>query len=322
MMRLVICTASRLPRLWIGQAFTAAPPAALRCSSSTLAGNTEDTSAESISAENTSADEFVKQVVGKSDSLGTKDGEGKKPSSKAVKKAKSGNAFRRVEAVQSRTKDKKAEKPSSVVFTKVWIGNEKAQSLDDGVEESSSIVDKPPPTQSKDTNSASPLVRRHDVRSPEPWKLPSKLWPGKPAAVFPHRGLLTLRGLPLETTLRDIVLAIDHAARHRKASRRAALTADIVIRPSLDKSTDVDAVVEFMHPDGAKHFQKLAMKGEFKVRGVVPTASLDDPKDPANVSQASEGDEVIAQLSKVDRAEYFASPQKRKVVRRTHLIYN
>lgn len=321
-MRLAICAVSRLPRPWVGQAFTAAPPAALRYSSNTPAGLTEDISAESTSAQSISTDDFVKQVVGTTDSPGTRDGELEKSSSNVAKKASSRSVFRKVKGVPPRTKNKKAKRPG--VFRKVPTGDaSKEVQLEDGETEGpSSIVGRSPPTKSVITNTAFPLIRKATVESAEPYKLPTKLWPEKPATVFPRRGLLTLRGLPLETTLRDIILAIDHAARNGKVSRRAALTADIVIKPSLDKSTDVDAVVDFRHPDGAKHFQDLAMKGEFRVCGVVPTASLDDPQDPSKVPHASEGDEVIAQLSKVDRAEYFTSPEQRKIVRRTHLVYN
>ncbi|KAG8170258.1 hypothetical protein KVR01_001003 [Diaporthe batatas] len=329
-MRLVICAASRLSRPGIGQAFTAAPPATLRYSSNASAGNTDSisaeiTSAESTTAESTTADEFVKQVIGTPAVLATGNSKGKKSSSNVAKEANPQNVFR-VVAEPPRSIRKQAEGPSSGAVRKVQMKKifRKVMLDDKEPENPSSIVDKPLPMQSNDTKTASPLIRKAPVHGTQPWRLPSKLWPEKPAAVISRRGLLILRGLPLETTLRDIILAIDHAARNRQVSRLEALVADIAIKTSVDKSTEVDAVVEFKHPDSAMRFRGLVSKGEFRVRGVLPTgpASFYNPKDPSKLPQAFEGDGIIARLSKVDRAEYFTSPEQRKIVRRTHLIYN
>ncbi|POS75273.1 hypothetical protein DHEL01_v206330 [Diaporthe helianthi] len=373
MMRLAVCTATRLPRPWIGRPFTAAPAATLRYSSNTYAGNTdtlgestlgestlgestsaESTSAESIlgqstsaestlgqstsagstsagststgsiSAENTSADEFVKQVVGTANRPGTRNGEDKKLSSNKVRKVvvpgsvvrrvKLDSVVRKVLVPPPRPRDEEAKRLSSGTFRKVQSGGQ--------AEEPSSIVERSPPTQSKDTKAASFLIRRHVVSSARPWKLPAKMWPAQPAAVFPRRRVLTIYKLPLETTIRDIILAIDNAARQRKVTRGEALTKDIVLKSSLGDSTTIDAVVDFRHPDGAKNFHVLARKGEFKVRGAVPEVSLDDLEHPSAVPPPSGGEEVIAQLSKIDRAEYFTLPERRKIVRRTHLMYN
>lgn len=192
------------------------------------------------------------------------------------------------------TRDDDAKKPSSIVIRK--------------------ITTRPHASHIK--------IKRHGVGAPKPWKLPAKTWTEKPLTVFSRRRTLNLRRLPLATTIKDIILSIDNTVREHKVARRAALTADIVIRPGSDSSEEVDAVVDFLHPDGAQAFRDLAVHRKFKVHGVVPEVSLDDPRDPSEIPQPSGGDEVVAQLSKEDRAEYFTSPKLRKVVRRTHLIYN
>jgi hypothetical protein len=200
------------------------------------------------------------------------------------------------------TRDDDAKKPSSVVVRK--------------------IQSRPQPSHIKTKRAYSSLLKRVGVGRPPPWKLPAKLWPEKPSTVYSRRRALNLRGLPLATTIKDIVLSIDNAAREHKGVRRASLTADIVIRPGSDSSKEVDAVVDFLHPDGAQVFRDLAVQGKFKVCGVVPEVSMDYPRDPSKIPQPSGGDDIIAQLSKLDRAEYFSSPELRKIVRRTHLIYN
>lgn len=270
MMRLAICTGSRLPRPWIGQAFTAAPSSAGRYSSST------------------SADEFVKQHVGTDNSPRTTDHDSRKPSSFLAIRKIAGPPYHK--------------------------GSREKRAL-------TSLVHASPIKIKRIKN---PLVRKDGVNSPKPWKLPAQRWTEKPLAVFSRRRALNLRRLPLATTIKDIILSIDDAVREHKVAGRSALTADIVIKPRSDGSNEVDAVVDFLHPDGAQLFRDLAVHRKFKVQGVVPEVSLDDPRDPSQVPhlQPSGEDEGIAQLSKTDRAEYFTSPELRKIARRTPLIYN
>lgn len=281
MMRLAICTGSRLPRPWIGQAFTAAPSSAGRYSSST-------------SAKNTSADEFVKQHVGTDNSPRKIDDGSRKPSSFL--------AIRRV---------------NSLVIRKI-----RGSPLQEGSNEKRALTSLVHASPIKIKRVKKPLVRREGVDDPKPWKLPAQKWAEKPLTVFSRRRALNLRRLPLATTTKDIILSIDNAVREHKVARRSALTADIVIRPGSDSSKEVDAVVDFLHPDGAQLFRDLAVHQKFKVHGVVPEVFLDEPRDPSQVPQPSGEDEAIAQLSKIDRAEYFTSPELRKITRRTHLIYN
>lgn len=284
MMRLAICTGSRLPRLWISQAFTAAPSSAGRYSSST-------------SAENISADEFVKQKVGTDNSPRSIDNDSRKPSSFL--------AIRKIKGAPSIKIRKKEVAP-------YHEGSREKRAL-------TSLVHASP---IKIKKIKKPLVRREGVNSPKLWKLPAQTWTEKPLTVFSRRRALNLRRLPLATTIKDIILSIDNAVREHKIAQRSALTADIVIRPGSDSSEEVDAVVDFLHPDGAQLFRDLAVHRKFKVQGVVPEVSLDHPRDPSQIPQPSGEDEPVAQLSKIDRAEYYTSPELRKITRRTHLIYN
>jgi hypothetical protein len=170
-----------------------------------------------------------------------------------------------------------------------------------------------------------PLIRKQTVK-PKPYNTPAWNWPEKPVNVFLRQRVLILRGLPLATTLQAIILSIDKAIHNHQVLGRpgTARIADIVIRPGTDSSKEVEAVIEFIQADGARILRDLAVKKQFKVLGVVPDASLDEPREPTEVPQphASGGDKVIAQLTKAKRAELFESPELRKIVRRTHLIYN
>lgn len=167
------------------------------------------------------------------------------------------------------------------------------------------------------------IITKHDNRHRDDslWKLPAKKWPEKPLDFFSRPRALNLRRLPLATTTKDIIMSINDVCREHRVDVRSTPIEDIVIRSRSDTSERVDAVVEFRHPDGAQSLHRLAVKGKYKVLGVVPEVSLEDHKDPSEISQPSE-DKIIAQLSKQDRREYLESRELRKVVRRTHLVYN
>lgn len=176
------------------------------------------------------------------------------------------------------------------------------------------------PFEVRRVEAAPPLIRKHIVRNTE-WKKPAKAWSEKPSIVFSHPCALSLRGLPRATTTRDIILSIGNAAREHDVDFRSTSVADIVIRPRSDSSEVVDAVVNFMHPNGAQIFHKLAVHEKFKIQGVVPEVSLNDFKNKPKTPQPSD-DAETAQLSTEDRREYFESTELRKIARKTNLIYN
>lgn len=272
----------RLPRPPIGLALTATQSTAVRHSSYV------------------SADEFVKEFIGTQQRSHKKDHETKKPSSPKLRRVKVNKLIQKVPA-----------KSLSWLLIR-----DRAPPVS---------IAKKPPSEDGGVGAAPRLnITYQDNRistNPKPWNNPAQRWPEKPLSVFSRQRALNLHRLPFATTTQDIIRSIDNAVREKKVDFRSARIQDIVIRPRSDTPEEVDAVVDFLHPLGAQTIHKLAVQGKFKVQDVVPEASLRDNKDPSEMPQPSE-DEVIEQLSTQNRAEVFKSPEYRKVVRRTHLIYN
>lgn len=241
---------------------------------------------------NVSADEFVKQSVGTQESPHRTDDETKKPPSIKIKKVQ--KTFRKlsVPALPWTPSMEKRVAPVSLGL----------------------------PLAVRRVEAAPRVIRKQIVRNTE-WKMPAKTWPEKPSTVFGPRHALSLRGLPLATSTRDIILSIGDAVREHNVDFRSTSVSDIAIRPRSDSSEEVDAAVNFMHPNGAQIFHRLAAQGKFKVRGVVPEVSLTDFEDPSETPQPS-NDAETAQLSREDRREYLESTELRKIARRTNLIYN
>lgn len=242
-----------------------------------------------------SPDEFVKQSVGTRQKPQTRDDETKKPSSIKIKKVT--KTFRKLEAREPEVAD--------------WTPSmaKRAPPVSLGL-----------PIEVRRVETAPRVIHKHLVRDTE-WKTPAKAWPEKPLIVFSPRSALNFRGLPRATTTKDIILSIGDAVREHAVDVRSSAVADIMIRPGSDSSEGVDAVVNFMHPNGARIFHRLAVDGKFKVQGVVPEVSLNDFKDPSEIPQPS-NDAETAQLSREDRREYFESKELRKITRKTNLIYN
>ncbi|KAJ0109799.1 hypothetical protein J7T55_004349 [Diaporthe amygdali] len=168
------------------------------------------------------------------------------------------------------------------------------------------------------------FIRKHFSRTEidgKPGRVSAQMWPERPLAVFSRRRALNLLNLPAATTAKDIILSLENAAHEHKISQRSDRAADIKIKPRSDSSEAVDATVDFLHPDGAQAFHDLAVKGQLKVRGVVPEVSLDDARDPSEVPRPS-GERAIGEVPDQDRAEFYSSPELRKIARRTTLIYN
>jgi hypothetical protein len=140
----------------------------------------------------------------------------------------------------------------------------------------------------------------------------------KPSAVFSRPRVVVLRNLPPETAGGDIIEALEKAVDSKRLPHRAWRVADVRVEPGSGNDKLSAASVIFLHPDGARAVHDLVGLGYFQVRGVAPTSSLlqtaATPKLSGDVALGVPG-------SKKDRREYFASVH-RKVVRRTHLIYN
>ncbi|KAK7716222.1 hypothetical protein SLS64_003374 [Diaporthe eres] len=259
-----------------------------------LASTTAPTSAVRHSS-TISADEFVKLSVGTQQKPHRRDDATKKSSSTGVRKVR--QTFRKLKTREPEVADwtPSMEKRAPPVSLGLPIGVRRVEV-------------------------APRVIHKHLVRDTE-WKTPAKAWPEKPSIVFSPRSALNLRGLPRATTTKDIILSIDDAVREHKVDVRSCNVADIVIRPTSDSSEGVDAAVNFMHPNGARIFHRLAVDGKFQVQGVVPEVSLNDFKDPSEIPQTS-NDAETAQLSREDRREYFESTELRKITRKTNLIYN
>lgn len=326
-MHLAMRAAFRLPRPRIDLAFTATQSTAVRHSS------------------NVSADEFVEQAVGTQQRSHKKDHETKNPSPLEIKKEPAKDPrmreprpdlrMRRPPPPKLRRKpaeDHKTRNPSPPEIRKVQENIVFSKVTAKGDDWALFPARAPPASLPKISHSevreveAAPHfnITRHDQRHPaklENYRTPAARWPEKPFAVFSRPRALNLRRLPLATTTKDIISSIDDAFRERKVNFRAARIQDIVIRPRSDNPEEVDAVVDFLHPAGTEAMHRLALQGKLKVLGVVPEVSLKDAEDLSKIPQPSE-DEVIEQLSKQKPAEIFNSTEFRKVVRRTHLVYN
>lgn len=295
-MHLTKRAASRLPRPRIGQAFTATPSTAVRHSS------------------NISADEFVEQSIGTQKKPHRRHDGTKRTSSIKIRKV-------------AQPLIRKMTATDDLPITIRRVGSGELDQPPSKAEQASPVLlaETPPIEVGKDEAAQSHfIITKHDNRHRDDsvlWKLPAGKWPEKPLDVFSRPRALNLRRLPLATTTKDIILSIGDVCREHRVDIRSTPIEDIVIRSRSDTSERVDAVVEFRHPDGAQSLHRLAVKGKFKVLGVVPEVSLEDHKDPSEISQPSE-DKIIAQLSKQDRREYLESRELRKVVRRTHLVYN
>lgn len=296
MMHLTKRAASRLPRPRIGQAFTATTSTAVRHSS------------------NISADEFVEQSIGTQQKPHKRHNGTKKTSSIKIRKV-----------AQPLFKKMTANDDPLIKFRRVGSGEfDKPPSM---AEQARPVLlaETPPVEVGKDEGAQSHfIITKHDNRHRDDtisWKLPAEKWPEKPLSVISSPRALNLRRLPLATTTKDIVLSISNVCHEHRVDLRSTPVEDIVIRSRSDTSEEVDAVVDFRHPDGAQSLHRLAVQGKFKVQGVVPEVSLEAPKGPFQIPQPSE-DKIIAQLSKQDRREYFESHELRKVVRRTPLVYN
>lgn len=290
-MHLAIRAASRRPRLGIGQASTATPSSAVRHSS------------------NVSADEFVKQSLGTQQGPQGSDHEPKEAPSVVIRKYS--KTFWKVPTERSFVIKKysksftKVPTETSFVIRKVAAPEER---------KSSGPTRRRPLEVGRGEIPTRFPITKHDDRHPltvKSWRPPAQTWSKKPLDDSSRQCALNLRGIPLETTTKDIILSINDAVTEHKRDYRATNIADIVIRSKPDSSEELDVTINFRHPDGAQIFRRLAVQGKFKVRGVVPGLLGDDPQG-----------EVIAQLSKQDRREYLESQQFRGIVRRTHLIYN
>lgn len=296
MMHLTKRAASRLPRPRIGQAFTATPSTAVRHTS------------------NISADEFVEQSIGTQQKPHKRDNGTNKTSSIKIRKVAQ-PLFKKVPA-------------NDLLSIKIWrVGSGEFKRPPLMAEQARPVLlaETPAVEVGKDEGAQShSIITKHDNRHRDDsisWKLPAEKWPEKPLPVFSNPRALNLRRLPLATTTKDIILSISNVCHEHRVDLRLTPIQDIVIRSRSDTSEEVDAVVDFRHPDGAQSLHRLAVQGKFKVQGVVPEVSLETPKGPFQIPQPSE-DKIIAQLSKQDRREYFESRELRKVVRRTHLTYN
>ncbi|KAG6361460.1 hypothetical protein INS49_009687 [Diaporthe citri] len=244
---------------------------------------------------NVSADEFVKQSVGTQQKPHRRDDGTKNPSSIEIRKVT--RTFRKLKTREPEVAD--------------WTPS---------MEKRAPPVSLGLPIEVRRVEAAPRTIHKHIVRNTE-WKTPAKAWSEKPSTVFSSRCALNLRGLPRATTTRDIILSIGDAVREHEVDFRSTSVADIVIRPRSDSSEGVDAVVNFMHPNGARIFHRLAVQEKFKVQGLVPEASLTDFEDASEIPQPSD-DAETAQLSREDRREYFESKELRKITRKTNLIYN
>lgn len=161
------------------------------------------------------------------------------------------------------------------------------------------------------------LIRKFPV-SGENYSNARQLGIDKPSAVFSRPRVVVLRNLPPETAGRDIIEALEKAVDSKRLPHRAWRVADVRVEPGSGDDKLSTARVIFLHPDGARAVHDLVSLGYFQVRGVAPTSSLLQTAATPKVS----GDVALgAPGSNKDRREYFASVH-RKIVRRTHLIYN
>ncbi|KAL1852514.1 hypothetical protein Daus18300_012112 [Diaporthe australafricana] len=296
-------------------------------------------------------DDFAEQAIGtdsgshaRSDEVGNPSpsrhgrDSAKKKRSWVVRKVKGpviGKLARKIAASQGRSegtekssmplpgRDPDTRGPSSIMVRKVQVKpyyQAKTASI-----EASTVEANPSPTIGEGVDAHSkPLIRKHKVgytRQKEHLNIPATMWPEKQLNLLSRRRALNLKTLPVATTPRDIIVSIDNTVREFDITRRSDRITDIVIKPRSDSAESVDAVVIFLHSDGAQTFYDLAVKRQFKVLGVEPEVSLEDAEDPSKVPQQSE-DKAIGELPKLDRREFFSSPEQRRIVRRTSLIYN
>lgn len=332
-MHLAVRTTSRLPRAWNGWASTATPSTAVRHTS------------------NMTREDFTEHIIGTdSGSHGRSNETGNSSLSRHGRdpaKGKRSWVVRRIKAPllrkvgvktdgsQGRSEDTEmsslplpgrdldTRRPSSIVVRKVQV--KPYYQAKPASTEASSVPSNPSSTIGGGIQASSQtLIRKHTVgytRQKEHWKTPAIMWPEKRLNLFSRRRALNLKTLPVTTTPGDIIMSIDNTVREFGIKRRSDRIADIVISPGSNGAESVDAVVYFLHPDGAQTFYDLAAQGQFRVLGVVPEVSLEDAEAPSRVPQPSE-EKAIGELPRLDRREFFSSPEQRKIVRRTSLIYN